>query len=75
MGKGEQAARRAFIRGHHPDRGGDPADFMAGLQRFDAQAAGVGPRVVAVRHRAWPVRLFLAVGRWLGRDPRLPRVR
>ena len=29
------AARRAFIRAQHPDAGGDPDRFMAGLARFD----------------------------------------
>lgn len=34
-------ARRAFVRDHHPDRGGDPADFIAGLARFDRTGAEV----------------------------------
>jgi hypothetical protein len=28
---------RAFVRDHHPDRGGDPEVFRAGLARFGAQ--------------------------------------
>jgi hypothetical protein len=28
-------ARREFIRAHHPDRGGDPGTFAAGLARYD----------------------------------------
>ncbi len=28
-------ARREFIRTHHPDRGGDPAAFAAGLAAYD----------------------------------------
>lgn len=30
----ERAAYRAFVREHHPDRGGDPEEFVAGLARF-----------------------------------------
>jgi hypothetical protein len=30
----ERAAFRAFVREHHPDRGGDPEVFVAGLARF-----------------------------------------
>jgi hypothetical protein len=30
----ERAAYRAFVREHHPDRGGDPDAFIAGLARF-----------------------------------------
>lgn len=32
----ERAAFRAFVREHHPDRGGDPEAFAAGLTRFRA---------------------------------------
>jgi hypothetical protein len=31
-----RAAFRAFVRAHHPDVGGDPAEFAAGLARFRA---------------------------------------
>ncbi|GLY42181.1 hypothetical protein Amsp01_082040 [Amycolatopsis sp. NBRC 101858] len=31
-----KAAFRAFVRAHHPDVGGDPAVFAAGLARFRA---------------------------------------
>ncbi|MEV6642215.1 hypothetical protein [Amycolatopsis sp. NPDC051371] len=31
-----RAAFRAFVRAHHPDVGGDPAQFAAGLARFRA---------------------------------------
>lgn len=30
----ERAAFRAFVREHHPDRGGDPEVFVRGLARF-----------------------------------------
>ena len=36
-----RAAFRAFVRAHHPDVGGDPAEFAAGLARF--RAAGSAP--------------------------------
>jgi hypothetical protein len=36
----ERAAFRAFVREHHPDRGGDPDAFAAGLARF---GRGAGP--------------------------------
>lgn len=31
-------ARRDFARRHHPDRGGDPETFAAGMRAFDAPA-------------------------------------
>jgi hypothetical protein len=34
----ERAAFRAFVREHHPDRGGDPDVFVAGLARFEVGA-------------------------------------
>jgi hypothetical protein len=59
--------RREFLRRHHPDRGGDPAVFVAGLRELDTQAGSFRPRVVAVRHRAWPVTLILTLSRrWNG---------
>ncbi|HXV92451.1 MAG TPA: hypothetical protein VD813_04060 [Pseudonocardia sp.] len=44
----ERAAYRAFVREHHPDRGGDPEAFVAGLARFrqagdDSPGAAHGP--------------------------------
>lgn len=38
MNEQERAEFRAFVREHHPDRGGDPAAFAAGLRRFRAGA-------------------------------------
>ncbi|GAA0706854.1 hypothetical protein Drose_16085 [Dactylosporangium roseum] len=67
-------ARRAFIRAHHPDRGGDAAVFIAGLARLDH----AGPpevfdrvRVIVVRRRPLVVRLIQALSR---RCRRLARV-
>jgi hypothetical protein len=39
-------ARRAFIREHHPDRGGDAQDFIAGLERL---SSGLGAKAGGVR--------------------------
>lgn len=71
--------RREFIRAHHPDRGGDPAFFIAGLQSF---GEGPGspypeplPRVVVIPHRPWRVRLVSIVARRLHPVPCPPRVR
>lgn len=36
MSPEQRAAYRAFVRDHHPDRGGDPEVFVAGLARFRA---------------------------------------
>ena len=61
---------REFIRRHHPDRGGDPEVFAAGLARlralrsarFDAPVVGADPprgvRGAAVRLRRWYVRRY-----------------
>jgi hypothetical protein len=32
----DRAAYRRFVRTHHPDAGGDPDVFIAGLRRFQA---------------------------------------
>ncbi|MEV1293429.1 hypothetical protein [Pseudonocardia sp. NPDC049635] len=39
----QRAAYRSFVRTHHPDRGGDPEVFRAGLARYRALAAGQVP--------------------------------
>ncbi len=36
----QRSAIRAFVRDHHPDRGGDPDAFAAGLDRLRAASAG-----------------------------------
>ena len=43
MNAEERARFRAFVREHHPDRGGDPEAFVAGLARFGAAAAPLDP--------------------------------
>ena len=35
-----RSAFRAFVRDHHPDRGGDPEAFAAGLELFRAASPG-----------------------------------
>lgn len=87
VGKGGRAGaaaagrgrRRDFIRAHHPDRGGDPGVFIAGMRAFNEEAGLPGrepqPRVVVVAHRAWPVRLVIAVARRLRPGRSAPRVR
>ncbi len=36
--------RRAWIAAHHPDRGGDPHEFAAGLAQFDPSPSnGLAP--------------------------------
>jgi len=48
----ERAARRALIKAHHPDRGGDPARFVELLEELDRPAAGAArPEVRATRSR------------------------
>ena len=76
MGEAERR-RRDFIRAHHPDRGGDPDVFVAGLRSFDMDQEGSpqpGPRVVVVRRRLLPTRMVIALARRLGYGRRPPRV-
>lgn len=76
------AARREFVRTHHPDRGGDPETFMTGLAGFDSPSGGAprsagshrgdGP-VIAGRPR-WRRRVTRRAAALIGRS-RTPRVR
>ena len=43
MNAEERSRFRAFVREHHPDRGGDPEAFVAGLARFGAVPAPADP--------------------------------
>lgn len=80
MDDGWARERREFIRNHHPDRGGDGTEFIAGLDRYDrmgplerAQARDDrGVRVVVVARRSLWSRLRHAWRGW--RCPARPRV-
>jgi hypothetical protein len=39
----DRARFRAFVRAHHPDRGGDPEVFVAGLARFGTDGSPARP--------------------------------
>ena len=62
MNERERAAFRAFVREHHPDRGGDPEVFVAGLARF-----GAGGPTRRVRQPARTTAASTARSRWSGR--------
>lgn len=49
MDEQERAAYRAFVREHHPDRGGDPQFFVAGLARFRTGESSPGADPPATR--------------------------
>jgi len=76
----ERSEFRAFVREHHPDRGGDPEVFAAGLARFGI-ADPAGPPAdtarpgdpVDVRTLPFPVRVGVALIRTWHRT-RSPRV-
>lgn len=70
--------RRDFIRAHHPDLGGDPEAFIAGLRAFGAEHepdTGPPPEVIIIRQRAWLLRHAATLARRLRYGPRPPRVR
>ncbi len=50
MDEQQRSEFRAFVREHHPDRGGDPEVFVAGLARF-----GVGAELIDDRRYDAPV--------------------
>lgn len=75
--RGDGGERRAFIRDHHPDRGGDPEQFRVGLERFDAAAPTPNGGVrVTMAHSRRGVRGLArrAAQRWSSRGAP-PRVR
>ncbi len=68
MNEQERAAFRAFVREHHPDRGGDPDAFVAGLARFGQRPAEPRPDdprfdapVEVVAPLPFPVRVGVAL--------------
>jgi hypothetical protein len=68
--------RRKFVREHHPDLGGDPETFIAGMRAFEAEQALRTPaaRVVVIKREKWPARLVSAARR-RHRGGKSPRVR
>jgi hypothetical protein len=69
--------RRKFVREHHPDLGGDPETFIAGMRAFEAEQAPwtSPPTVVVIRREKWPARLLSAALRRRHRGRKSPRVR
>jgi hypothetical protein len=70
-----RSSRRAFIRSHHPDQGGDPTLFATGLRAWDNVLNEPPPRVVAVAAEPWPRALLTVLARRMRRSRRRPRVR
>ena len=69
-------ARRAFIRGHHPDAGGDAAAFIDGLAALDDSSPEMpAPRVVVVPDVSWAAAALRALRRRIGWRRPPPRVR
>jgi hypothetical protein len=69
-------ARREFIRTHHPDRGGDPEAFAAGLAAHDRRLPRArATRVVVVPDTSVLVSLLSAVLRRMGWRRPPPRVK
>jgi hypothetical protein len=69
-------ARREFIRAHHPDRGGDPDAFAAGLAAYDQHAPRApANRIVVVPDTPMLVSLLTAVLRRMGWHRPAPRVK
>lgn len=76
---------RAFVRAQHPDVGGDPDTFAAGLAKLrerlsDPEAAGTAasdatPGVVVSGAAKHPVGPLARVHEWRRRRGRAPRVR
>ncbi len=68
--------RREFIRTRHPDRGGDPAAFAAGLAELDLAPVPVpAARVVVVTRTALLPGLLKALARTIGGRRPPPRVK
>ena len=69
-------ARREFIRTQHPDRGGDPAAFAAGLAAYDRRPPGEpAARVVIVADTPWLVSLLRPILRRMGWHRPPPRIK
>lgn len=69
-------ARREFIRASHPDRGGDPAAFAAGLAERDlTQIPGSSARVVLAADEPLLLGLLRRAACRISRRRRPPRVK
>jgi hypothetical protein len=69
-------ARREFIRTHHPDRGGDPDAFAAGLAAHDRRPPHApAARIVVVPDTPLLVSLLTAALRRMGWHRPPPRVK
>ncbi|RZS43638.1 hypothetical protein EV193_102619 [Herbihabitans rhizosphaerae] len=67
----ERAAYRAFVKAHHPDRGGDPDAFVAGIQELKASPPPTtDPPVVVVRRPRGVRRIAVQVNKWWRRRRR-----
>lgn len=66
--------RRALIRAHHPDRGGDAAEFIRLLQHLDQERPlrEINPEMSFVRRRRW-WQVVLPSSAPVRRSPRRPR--
>ena len=71
----QRSVRREFIRAHHPDHGGDPVAFAAGLAELDQLPAGWPARVVVVADTPLLVSLLTALMHRAGWRRPPPRVR
>lgn len=70
----QQRRRREFIRAHHPDRGGDPAAFTAGLAEL-TQVHVPSVRVVLVTEPPLVQGLLKGLARRISRRRPPPRVK
>ena len=69
-------ARREFIRARHPDRGGDPAAFTAGLAELDLTQTPAPPvRVVLITRQPLLLRQLQKAARRIRRRRPPPRAR
>jgi hypothetical protein len=75
----ERAAFRAFVRENHPDAGGDPEVFMAGLREFRERGVEDADRydapVTFVVSRRGVAGAVEKAKQWRSRRRRPPRVR
>jgi hypothetical protein len=54
--RGDKEAFRAWVRAHHPDAGGDPVQFAAGVERWQSGRAPLATvTVFRSRHGLWHI--------------------